>query len=107
MSYRNGYFKKTENLRSRPVDEWDHCLVFTPDRPNLVALNLDAWFIFELCGSPVSLEAIRDEYADAIGASTSPESVTETVQHTLRDLVEQGLLEHVAADRGAQEERTA
>lgn len=106
MNFQLGYFKKTENLRTRPVDEWDHCLVFTPDQPNLLALNLDAWFIFEMCGSPHSLSEIRDEYSDAIDGSKSSDQLTEGVEQALRDLVSNGLIEHVVSDRGAKEGRS-
>jgi hypothetical protein len=68
MSTVNGIkrFKKVESLRVRPVDEWSHCLVFTPEAPALITLNLDAWLIFELFGEGRSIDEVIREYHDGL-----------------------------------------
>lgn len=49
MSYPNGCYSHTQNLRLRPLKEMKSCVVFRPDPPKLFMLNLNAWFILELC----------------------------------------------------------
>jgi hypothetical protein len=89
-----------ENLRIRPVDEWDHCLVYTPANPNLVSLNLNAWLVLELCGTGNEFSSIERGYREAIDDLTEQDSSAQ-VAAALTALTENGLVERVGGEGGS------
>lgn len=88
-------FKKVEGIRVREVDEWSHCLIFTPKAPALISLNLDAWLIFELCDSKRSVAEISHEYREGLSDSISAAEAERRVIATLKDLQARGVVEEV------------
>lgn len=111
MSSRKGYYRKTPDLRARPVYEMGYCLVFTPSRPNVYTLNSTAWLILELCDGKnwKQLEsaywsevngAYQEESAGASLFVAPPYPARETARRELRrglnSLRRQGIVEFVA-----------
>ena len=90
-----GYYRKTANLRVRPVHEMELCLVFTPDNPSLYSLNPTAWLIFELCDGG-RLEDLERAYYDVVEPHLSRDEAREELQRGIADLERKGIVEHVA-----------
>ena len=62
-------YRKVAGLRSRPVQEADCLMVFSPLAPRIQWLDLGAWLIFELCDGH-SVDEIERAYAEVMGRDT-------------------------------------
>ncbi|MFK0686366.1 hypothetical protein NQ774_18930 [Ochrobactrum sp. BD61] len=63
---------KVENLRTRPVREWERCIVYTPSNPALFMLDKKQWLLMELAdGIPV--EDAVGKYAEILGTDGATE----------------------------------
>ena len=91
MSSRPDCFRRSPDLRVRPVPELGYCLVFTPAAPKLYTLNTAAWLLLELCDGQDAraLEAdFRAVYAEqGIAADEVPD-----VHPIIGDLAGKGIL---------------
>ena len=97
MSCRAGCYRRTANLRVRPVHEMELCLVFTPNNPNLYSLNPTAWLIFELCDGR-RVEELEHAYYAIVEPLQSREEVSREVRGGIEDLERKGIIEWVADD---------
>lgn len=97
MSCRVGYYRKVANLRVRPVEEMEVCLVFTPDNPKLYSLNPTAWLIFELCDGR-RLEELESAYYDIVEPLRSREDVRRDVRGGIEELERMGIVELVTSE---------
>ena len=102
MFYLTGYYLKKNNLRIRPVTEWDSCIVFTPDQPSLVMLNLNAWFMLELCTGRNG-EDIEREYVAVIAPKSSVAEAQRQLSEGLRLLVSRHLVDVVPTKESGNE----
>ncbi len=82
-------FRAAEQLRVRPVPEWDSCLVLDAERARLHELNLTCWLILELAQN-LGYSDIVANYEACVGDRRP--SAARDVQAGLRDLLEAGLL---------------
>jgi hypothetical protein len=78
-------YTKTPDLRLRPLKEHGYLLVFTPSRPKLHWLNLNAWLIFELCDGKTE-EQLRQAYLAAVSRKLSPDEAWSQLQAGLTQL---------------------
>lgn len=92
MSSPNGCYSRTPNLRVRPVEEMKSCVVFRPDPPKLLMLNLNAWLIFELCDGS-SMNQLEQRYCQQVASQMSAADARRHLAAGLNDLQEQGLIE--------------
>ena len=92
MSYPNGCYSRTPNLRVRPVEEMKSCVVFRPNPPKLFMLNLNAWLIFELCDGRTSHE-VEQGYREKVAAQMSDREADRHLAAGLKSLQEQGLIQ--------------
>lgn len=92
MSYPNGCYNHTQNLRLRPLKEMKSCVVFRPDPPKLFMLNLNAWFILELCDGSTA-EQIEQKYVAQVATKNPEEDARNHFRAGLQRLQEQGLIE--------------
>lgn len=99
MFYPSGCYRKTRDLRIRPIPEMEVCLVFTPASPRLHTLNATAWLVLELCDGRTG-RAIRDAYASVI-ASLSPDQVKSEIQDIMQDLEGKGIIERSGNSEGS------
>jgi hypothetical protein len=94
VPYPNGCFRKTRNLRIRPLPEREVCLVYTPKNPNLYTLNATAWIILELCdGRP--LPDLKDAFYRSVEPLMSEPEAAEYLLASLRDMMEKSIVEVV------------
>lgn len=93
MNYPSDSYQKMANLRIRPVDEWDHCMVYTPANPQLVMLNLDAWLIVELYGEGNTVSAVTEAYCSSGGNQSLPRDPSEKIIEATKKLVSLGILQ--------------
>lgn len=98
MSSPRAYYSKTPNIRIRPVNEMDVCLVYTPNSPKLYTLNPTAWLVMELCDGR-DLAALERRYYAAIEPSRSREAAKTELGQTLDDLIRMGVVEITAGNR--------
>lgn len=82
---------KVPGLRQRAIPESENLLLFTPERPALHWLNLNAWLIFELCDGS-NEEQLFAAYLDAIQGKTSPEEAKHHLEDGLRQLQAIGVI---------------
>ena len=82
---------RARDLRIRPVPELGHCLVFTPSRPMLYALNPPAWLLLELCAGQRRdrlTAQFREAFDEAdLGARDAP-----AVDGLIEDLERKGIV---------------
>jgi len=90
---RSDCYRRTTNLRVRPVPEMDVCLVFTPDRPHLYRLNAAAWLVFELCDGR-SGAALEAEYDEAMQQDDG--SAVEGLHGIVAEFEQRGIIERFA-----------
>ena len=95
MLFLNGWYRKKAGIRVRPVGEWRSCIVFTPERPNLYLLNLNAWLILELCDGK-SGEDLRMAYDQAVRQQLSAGETKLHLMQGLNDLEKCDIIERVA-----------
>ena len=62
MSSPNGFYRRADDLRLRPVPEMGFCLVFAPSVPQLYTLNTTAWLVLELCDGADQDSIVRGYY---------------------------------------------
>lgn len=91
MSSRSDCYRRTPDLRVRPVPELGYCLVFTPDRPKLYTLNAAAWLLLELCGGQ-DLDALEAEFREVYSEQGTGAGDAPDVQHIIEDLECKGIL---------------
>lgn len=104
--FRRTFWKAESDLRLRPVPEQRLCLVYTPARPALHALNVTTWFVLTLCDGSAYADiarAFRRAAADTLG----PGSSTEALRAALDQLLGLGLVRRVAAPVAHQENSPA
>ena len=94
MSSQIFHYKKTADLRIRPVHEMEICLIFTPSNPQLFTLNSTVWLIFELCEGR-SLDDLESAYYDIVEPLLSREDVHREVTSGIAQLESSGLIERV------------
>ncbi|WP_342712873.1 PqqD family protein [Bradyrhizobium sp. B124] len=68
------------------------CVVFRPDPPKLFMLNLNAWFILELCDGRTT-EQLTEGYCNQVASQMSEVDARENLENGLQKLREQGLIE--------------
>lgn len=86
-------YRKTRNLRIRPIPEMGLCLVFTPAAPQLYTLNPAAWLVLELCDGRTG-RSLEREYARAITESSRASTPTaEDVRGIVQDMERKGIIE--------------
>lgn len=78
-------YTKTPDLKLRPLQELGYLLVFTPSRPGLHWLNLNAWLIFELCDGKTE-EQLHQAYLAAVSRKLSPDEAQRQLQAGLAQL---------------------
>jgi len=90
-------YRKVAGLRSRPVQEADCLMVFSPLAPKIQWLDLGAWLIFELCDGH-SVHEIERAYIEVMGRDTDDlhEQMCHQVQAGLEALVRSKLIEPYA-----------
>ena len=87
-------YRKKENVRYRPIQEWSGLLAYTPDQPNVLCLNGTSWIILELVGDDTVGEA-RNRFAELM-ADVEPEARAFEIFDTgLEMLAARGLIEPV------------
>ena len=91
MSFPAGCYRKTPNIRVRPVHELELCLVFTPDDPNVYSLNPSAWMVMELCNGR-NWDELEKAYRDAVQGFGPVENLTEELADAVRDLEAKGIV---------------
>lgn len=91
MPFRAGCYRKTPNIRVRPVHELELCLVFTPDNPNVYSLNPSAWMVMELCDGR-SWEELEQAYREAVTGFGPAEHLAESLAEAVRDLEAKGIV---------------
>ena len=91
MSFPAGCYRKTPNIRVRPVHELELCLVFTPDNPNVYSLNPSAWMVMELCDGR-SWEELERAYRSAVEGFGPIENLAEDLADAVRDLEAKGIV---------------
>ena len=94
MFYRNGCYRKTPNLRVRPIPEMDACVVFTPDEPNLYTLNATAWLVLELCDGRKG-KALEASYFDAVEPLLTRRKACAELHRIVKDLEQKGIVEQI------------
>jgi len=90
-NFRSTCWTAEPGLRLRPVPEQRLCLVYTPARPALHALNVTTWFVLTLCDGSTYADiarAFRRAAADSLG----PGSGTEALRAALTQLLGLGLV---------------
>jgi Coenzyme PQQ synthesis protein D (PqqD) len=91
--YPNGCYKKTANLRIRPIPEMQACVVFTPDTPNLYTLNPTAWLVMALCDGRAG-KALESAYYDTVEPLVTRRQAAAELRRTLADLQQKGIVKH-------------
>lgn len=92
MSFPNGCYSRTPNLRVRPVEEMKSCVVFRPNPPKLFMLNLNAWLIFELCDGS-SPDHVAQKYRRSVASQMSEREADRHLMIGIKNLHDQGLIE--------------
>lgn len=103
MSYPTGCYNRTRNLRVRPLKEMKSCVVFRPDPPKLFMLNLNAWFILELCDGSTAAQLERN-YCSQVAAQLPDGEARDQLKAGLEQLKAQGLIELTQAGELTQPE---
>jgi hypothetical protein len=105
VSSPRAYYSKTSNIRIRPVNEMDVCLVYTPNSPKLYTLNPTAWLVMELCDGR-DLAALERRYYAAIEPLRSREAAKTELRQAINDLISMGVVE-ITAGKGFRKEARA
>ena len=92
MSSPRARYSTVPNIRVRPVNEMDVCLVYTPRNPRLYTLNPTAWLVMELCDGRDWTSLERRYYA-AIEPLRSREAAKAELERAVDDLVGMGIVE--------------
>ncbi|WP_461350675.1 PqqD family protein [Bradyrhizobium sp. USDA 4454] len=71
------------------------CVVFRPNPPKLFMLNLNAWFILELCDGRTA-DQLTERYCNQVASQMSDADARENLENGLQKLREQGLIEFSA-----------
>jgi hypothetical protein len=100
----NGYYRTMPDLRARIVEELGLCLVYTPRRPNLYALNLEACLVLDLCRDGASYARLEKEYLEALGPEVAAAKVRQDLLAALDDLVAKNIIEASSQPADAQVE---
>lgn len=93
-------YRKVENLKLRPVNEWNRCFVFTPSNPKLTLLNMSSWFVMECCDD-ATLKEIERRYEEATSRKLQPGEV----EDCLRSLEGNGIIKSVPSHENLKKER--
>jgi hypothetical protein len=72
VSYPADVFRRTANLRVRPVPELRTCIVYTPQSPRLYKLNPHAWLVLELAPDQTFAELSERYMAMTVPPLTRP-----------------------------------
>ena len=75
-------YTRPSDLKIRPIPQWGNLLVFTPARPELHWLNLNAWVIFELCDGRDEHD-LRAAYLEMVRPRLAPEEAERHLQSGL------------------------
>lgn len=97
MSFPNGCYSHTPNLRVRPVEEMKSCVVFRPKPPKMFMLNLNAWLIFQLCDGS-SPDHVTQKYRKCVANQMSEPEADRQLMIGIENLHDQGLIELKLAD---------
>ena len=92
MSSPRARYNTVPDIRVRPVNEMDVCLVYTPRTPKLYTLNPTAWFVMELCDGR-DWKSLERRYYAAIEPLRSREAAKAELEHAVNDLVGMGIVE--------------
>jgi len=92
VSFPRARYRTAPDIRVRPVNEMDVCLVYTPSNPRLYALNPTAWLVMELCDGR-DWRSLERKYYAAIEPVRSREAARAELEHTVNDLVGMGIVE--------------
>jgi hypothetical protein len=93
-------YRTVPDIRVRPIDEMDVCLVYTPSDPKLYTLNPTAWLVMELCDGRDWTSLERGYYA-AIEPLRSREAAKAELERAVEDLVSMGIVEVTHRHRSA------
>ena len=105
MSSQRARYSTVPDIRVRPVNEMDLCLVYTPSNPKLYSLNPTAWLVMELCDGRGWTSLERGYYA-AIEPLRSREAAKAELERTVNDLVGMGIVEISLKSRERNQRRT-
>ena len=92
MSSPRARYSTVPDIRVRPINEMDVCLVYTPRNPRLYKLNPTAWLVMELCDGRGWTSLERRYYA-AIEPLRSRETAKVELEHAVNELVGMGIVE--------------
>jgi len=90
-------YRKKENVRLRPVDEWGALLAYTPDNPNVVYLNPTAQLVLAFVdGQPY--DGAKGQFVDFMADAASPEDAAAAFDEGLQVLETVGIVEATVED---------
>jgi hypothetical protein len=104
VSSQRARYRKVPDIRVRPVNEMDVCLVYTPSDPKLYTLNPTAWLVMELCDGRAWRSLERRYYA-AIEPLRSREAAKIELEQAVNDLLDMGIVEIATNHPVAEENR--
>jgi hypothetical protein len=96
-------YARVASVRARRVREWENCVIYTPEAPNLYLLNLNAWLIFELCDGD-SLAGIEQRYLAAVEDRLTQGEAREQLDAGLSYLERAGIVTTVPSENSLQGE---
>jgi hypothetical protein len=91
VSSRNACYRRTPDLRLRPVPESGYCLVYAPSIPELLSVNTTAWLVLEL-STGRDLDEIAAAFHNQVAPLLSLAEAREQVVAALDDLVTRQLV---------------